>query len=65
MICFSNYCIETAIFVFSVILVIVPFEKGFLAIRRLLSLYAKFSISRNSAHGCCTCLLKTYRLNGF
>ena len=40
--------------------------KGFLAIRRLLSLDAKFSaICRNSAHGCCTWSLKTYGLTAF
>ena len=34
--------------------------------RRLLSLDAKFSvICRNSAHGCCTCSLKVYRLMAF
>ena len=39
------------------------FTEGFLAIRWLLSLYAKFSvISRNSAYGCCMCSLRTYRL---
>ena len=39
------------------------FSKGFLAIRRLLSPDAKFNvICRNSAHGCCTCSLKTYSL---
>ena len=40
--------------------------KGFLEIRRLLSLDAKFSvICRNSAHGCCTYSFKTYRLTVF
>ena len=40
--------------------------KGFLAIRRLLSLNANFSvICRNSAHGCCTSSLETYRLMAF
>ena len=41
-------------------------QKGFLAIRRLLFLDAKFSVTcRNSAHGCCTYSLKTYRLTVF
>ena len=40
--------------------------KGFLAISRLLSLDAKFSvICRTSAHGCCRCSLKTYSLTAF
>ena len=40
--------------------------EGFLATRRLLSLDAKFSvICQNSAHECCTCSLKTYRLKAF
>ena len=41
-------------------------QKGFLAIRQLLFLDAKFSvICRKSAHGCCMCSLKTYRLTTF
>ena len=39
---------------------------GFLVISRLFSLDAKFNVIwRNSAHGCCTCSLKTYRLTVF
>ena len=40
--------------------------KGFLAIRRLLSLDAKFNVMcRNSAHVCCTCSLETHKLTAF